>query len=151
MKEQLVSEWMTHEVISVSPDRTVPEAIRIMKEYEIRRLPVVDEDGRLIGIVTQGDLQQASPSDATTLSLFELNYLLAKLPVRDVMTREPITVTPITRIAHAAQLMLEHKIGGLPVLEHGKLTGIITESDIFRMLVLGNVPAVRLGEKQEKQ
>jgi CBS domain-containing protein len=107
-----------------------------MMDHSIRRLPVVD-DGRLVGIVTLGDIREAEASDATSLSIFELHYLLAKLRVSEFMTRDPITVSPAALIDRAAQIMLEHKIGGLPVVERGKLVGIITESDIFRMLVMG--------------
>jgi acetoin utilization protein AcuB len=142
MKKLLVKDWMTPDPITISSDTTLPEAHRIMKENHIRRLPVVD-DGRLVGIVTWGDIREASASDCTSLDVFELVYLLDTLPVRHFMTRNPVTVTPITPIARAAQLMLEHKIGGLPVVDHrGKLVGIITESDIFRVLVLGRAEKV---------
>lgn len=136
MKDQLVQDWMTRDPITITGDTTLPHAHRLMQDHNIRRLPVVDE-GVLVGIITLGDVREAEPSDATSLSIFELNYLLAKLPVSDIMTPDPITVTPITTIARAAQLMLEHKVGGLPVVDRGKLVGIITESDIFRMLVKG--------------
>jgi len=136
MKDQLVRDWMTRDPITITSDTALPHAHRLMQDHSIRRLPVVDE-GVLVGIITLGDVREAEPSDATSLSIFELNYLLAKLPVSDIMTSNPITVTPITTIARAAQLMLEHKVGGLPVVDRGKLVGIITESDIFRMLVKG--------------
>jgi acetoin utilization protein AcuB len=137
MITQLVGNWMTPEPITITSETTLPEAHRLMKEKNIRRLPVVHE-GKLVGIVTWGDIREASASDATSLDIFELHALLDKLPVRQFMTRNPITVHTITTIARAAQLMLEHKIGGLPVVDqHRRLVGIITESDIFRMLVLG--------------
>jgi acetoin utilization protein AcuB len=137
MKKLVVKDWMTPDPIVVTSDTTLPEAHRAMKEHNIRRLPVVDE-GRLVGIVTWGDIREASASDCTSLDVFELTYLLENLPVRTFMTRNPITVTPLTTIARASQIMLEHKIGGLPVVDHrGALVGIITESDIFRVLVLG--------------
>jgi len=136
MNKQLVKDWMTRDPIVITPETTLPEAHRIMAEHKIRRLPVVD-NGKLVGIVTRGDIREASPSDATSLSIFELNYLLAKLAVKQIMTRKPVTVKPGTTVERAAQIMLEHKIGGLPVVEGGNLVGIITESDIFRMLVLG--------------
>jgi acetoin utilization protein AcuB len=142
MKKLLVEDWMTPDPITIDSGVTLPEAHRIMKENHIRRLPVVD-DGRLVGIVTWGDIREASASDCTSLDMFELFYLLETLPVRQFMTRDPITVTPITPLARAAQLMLEHKIGGLPVVDHrGRLVGIITESDIFRVLVLGKAEKV---------
>jgi acetoin utilization protein AcuB len=137
MTTQTVSVWMTPNPVTVTPETTLPEAHRLMKERRIRRLPVMDGD-KLVGIVTWGDIREASPSDATSLDIYELHTLLAKLSVREIMTRSPITVRPTTSIARAAQLMLEHKIGGLPVVNrHGRLIGIITESDIFRVLVLG--------------
>lgn len=136
MKDQLVQDWMTRDPVTITSDTALPYAHRLMQDHKIRRLPVVEE-GVLVGIITLGDIREAEPSDATSLSIFELNYLLAKLPVSDIMTPDPITVTPITTIARAAQLMLEHKVGGLPVVDRGKLVGIITESDIFRLLVQG--------------
>jgi acetoin utilization protein AcuB len=137
MRTQIVSKWMTPDPITVTPQTMLPEAHRLMKDSDIRRLPVLD-NGRLVGIVTWGDIREASASDATSLDFFELHTLLARLPVRAFMTRNPITVHPITTIARTAQLMLEHKIGGVPVVDHrSRLIGIITESDIFRVLVLG--------------
>jgi CBS domain-containing protein len=131
----MVREWMTSPVLSVSPLTSISSAHQIMKENGIRRLPVVEND-QLVGIVTIGDVREASPSEATTLSIWELNYLWARLTVEKVMTREVITVKPEDLIIDAAELMLEHKIGGLPVVSSkGKLVGILTESDIFRMLV----------------
>lgn len=139
-----VKDWMTVDVITTSGFTSISEAHRIMSEKAIRRLPVVD-DGKLVGLVSIGDVREASPSDATTLSIWELNYLWAQLTVEKVMTRNTITVTPDMPILDAAELMLEHKISGLPVLdESGKLKGIITESDIFRMLVRTRTPAVAL-------
>lgn len=138
MNDKLVRDWMTSDPITITGQTVLPEAHRLMKEHGIRRLPVV-ENGKLVGIVTLGDIREAEPSDATSLSIFELHYLLAKLPVSQFMTRDPITVTPLTPIGRAAQIMLENKIGGLPVVDRGKLVGIITESDIFRMLILGKV------------
>jgi acetoin utilization protein AcuB len=135
LKQHKVRDWMTANPITISPRTTLPEAHQIMKEKRIRRLPVVDENGRLVGIVTLGDVREASPSDATSLSIFELNYILARLTVDKIMTRKVITVTPDTPIYETARLMLEHKIGGLPVVEDGRVVGIITESDIFKMVV----------------
>ena len=138
MAEQLVKDWMTTDVIVVPSNATLPRAKRLMRDRSVRHLPVVD-DGRLVGIITWGDVREASASDSTTLSIFELHTLLDQLSVRQIMTRNPITVCPITTIASAAHLMLQHKIGGLPVIDHkGRLVGIITESDIFQMVVLGH-------------
>ncbi len=135
METTLVKDWMSKDVVTVTPHTTLPDAHKIMKERKIRRLPVVDDHGHLVGIVTRGDVREASPSDATTLSIYELNYLLAKLTVDKIMTKNPVTVTPDTSMKDASRLMLEHKIGGLPVVESGKVVGIITESDIFRFMV----------------
>ncbi len=140
MKKIQVRDWMTPNPITIDIKTTLPEAHKLMKECHIRRLPVVDH-GKVVGILTQGDIREASPSDATSLSIFELNYLLAKLNVEKIMTRDPITIAPTSTIREAAQIMLDHKIGGLPVIEGDKLVGIITESDIFRVLVQEPEPA----------
>ena len=137
MKKELVFRWMSHDPITVTPDTGLLDADKIMHRYNIRRLPVVKDNGKLVGIVTQGDIREASPSDATSLSIWELNYLLTKVKVKEIMTRDPITVYSTDTISKAARLMLENKVGGLPVIDplHGVLMGIITESDIFRLIV----------------
>ena len=135
-----VSDWMTKQVITTTRQTPISAAHQMMSEKNIRRLPVI-EDGKLLGIVTIGDVREASPSDATTLSIWELNYLWAQLTVEKIMTRNLLTVAPDTSILDAAEIMLEHKVSGLPVVdEHHKLVGIITESDIFRMLVRTRTP-----------
>jgi CBS domain-containing protein len=135
LEDYLVKEWMNSPVTSVTTQTPISQAHQIMKEQGIRRLPVVD-DGKLVGIITIGDVREASPSDATTLSIWELNYLWAQLTVDKVMTRAVTTVAPDAPLIDAAQLMLDHKVSGLPVVDaDGQLVGIITESDIFRMLV----------------
>lgn len=135
MKNVIVKTWMTANPITVSPEMTLPEAHQLMKEQRVRRLPVVDKDKHLVGIISLSDVLEAEPSDATTLSIYELNYLLAKLTVQKIMTRDVYMLSPEDSIATAARLMLEKKIGGLPVVENGHVVGIITESDIFRMVV----------------
>lgn len=138
----MVSEWMTTPVISIAPSTPISTAHQMMKDYGIRRLPVVEEN-RLVGIITLGDVREASPSDATTLSIWELNYLWAQLTVDRVMTRKILTVHPTDLILDAARIMLEHKVSGLPVInEREELVGIITESDIFRMLVENKTKAI---------
>ena len=134
VQEERVKDWMSAKVVTISPEQTLPDAHEIMKKRKIRRLPVV-ENGELAGIITLGDLREAGPSDATSLSIFEMNYLLARLKVGEIMTRDPLTVSPQTGLTEAAKLMLHHKIGGLPVVEGNKVVGIITESDIFRAYV----------------
>ena len=137
MKRERVRNWMTADPITVKLETSLPEVHQIMVSEEIRRLPVVDEKGRLIGIVTLGDVRGAQPSPATSLSIWEMNYLLSNLNVEKIMTPDPITVNPDQTIGEAARIMLENRISGLPVTEaDGRLVGIITESDIFSMVVL---------------
>jgi acetoin utilization protein AcuB len=134
-EEVRVRDWMTESVISVPPDTPIAQAHQIMKKNKIRRLPVVENE-RLVGIVTIGDIREATPSDATSLSIWELNYLWAQLKVENVMSRKVLTIGIEEPLINAANIMLESKVSGLPVLdEEGKIAGIITESDVFRMLV----------------
>lgn len=137
-----VKEWMTTDVLTTNPQTAISAAHQIMIDKQVRRLPVVDK-GKLVGLITIGDVREASPSDATTLSIWELNYLWSQLTVDRVMTPNLLTVTPETPIIDVAELMLEHKVSGLPVVDENKaLVGIITESDIFRMLVRSRSPKV---------
>jgi acetoin utilization protein AcuB len=136
MSTELVRDWMTSEVISVTPKTTLPQAHELMTSHHIRRLPVIRNNGQLVGIVTLGDIRGAEPSQATSLSIWEVNYLLAKLRVDEIMTLHPITTSANSTIGEAARLMLDHKVSGLPVVDEvGGVVGIITESDIFRMVV----------------
>jgi len=128
----VVRDQMTATPITARPETTVPDALRLMRERRIRRLPIVDRRGRLAGIVTDRDLLYASPSPATSLSIWELNYLLGRLTVDKVMTREVVTVADDAPIEEAARMMADHKIGGLPVVKDGALVGVITETDVFR-------------------
>ena len=131
----LVREWMTSPVEAVGPHSPVSDAYNTMMRKGIRRLPVVERE-RQVGIVTLGDLREARPSPASSLSIYELNYLLAKLTVAQVMTHNPFMITPDTPIQKAARIMLERKVSGLPVVDaQDRVVGIITESDIFRMLI----------------
>ena len=134
MKKNLVRDWMSANPLTIDPKTSMHDAHKLMRERHVRRLLVVEND-KLIGIVTLGDVQMAEPSSATSLSIFELNYLLAKLTIDEIMTRNPITVQVSATVRDAAKLMLDHTIGGLPVMDGDKLVGIITESDIFRVLV----------------
>ena len=137
MGRQLVKDWMTHDLVTISKDTSLTVASHLMKAKDIRHVLVI-ERRKLVGVVTWGDIREASASDATSLSVFELAYLLDNLAVSKIMTRHPITVAPTATIADAAQIMLENKIGCLPVIEQGRPVGILTESDIFRMLVTSN-------------
>lgn len=129
-----VREHMSAPAIVVSPDTPVAKAMEILRARRIGRLPVVD-DGRLVGIVSEPDLLRALPSPATSLSVWEMPELLERLPVREVMTHDVVVVEPATRVQDAAQLMVDRRIGGLPVVEGGRVVGIITETDVFRVLV----------------
>jgi CBS domain-containing protein len=137
MKKELVYYWMSPEPITVTPDTTLVEANKILRDYDIRRLPVVDENGNVVGIVTLGDIREASASGATSLNVWELNYLLAKLKIKEVMAPNPITVYFTDTIAKATNLMLENKVSGLPVVDpaRGTLLGIITETNIFHFII----------------
>jgi CBS domain-containing protein len=134
MNDAPIRSWMTSELITITPQTSLPEAQQIMLEHRIRRLPVTDR-GRLVGILTLGDIREAKASDATTLSVYELNYLLDRLLVKDIMTPNPITIGPDEPVGEGARLMYENKIGGLPVVENGSLVGMITESDLCRLLM----------------
>jgi acetoin utilization protein AcuB len=128
----LIKDWMTKEPITITESTSMIKAIHIMKERRFRRLPVVT-DGRLVGMVTDRDLKEASPSKATSLDVHELYYLLAELQVKEIMSRNPISVSQDDTVEHAAQIMLEHTISGLPVVDgRGIVVGIITQSDVFR-------------------
>jgi acetoin utilization protein AcuB len=133
-----IKDVMTRNPVTADSETLVLDAQKLMKENNIRRLPVVDK-GKLVGIVTKHDLLEASPSPATSLSVFELNYLLAKMKVKEIMKKNPVTITPDTPFEEALRLGQEKKIGAFPVVENGKLVGITTESDIIRFVtrVLG--------------
>ncbi len=130
-----VGDRMSQPVISVGPKEPIQDALNLMREKSVRRLPVVNDQGDLIGIISEQDLLEASPSDATSLSIWELNYLISKVTVDDVMTKEVITVKEDTPIQEAARIMADSKIGGLPVLRNGDVVGIVTETDLFKILL----------------
>jgi acetoin utilization protein AcuB len=131
----LVKNWMSKEVITVDADDTMQNAIYILQEQNIKMLPVMD-DASLVGIITDRDLKKASPSDATTLDMHELLFLISKIKVRDLMKEPVFTARPDDTVEEAAALLLEKKISGLPVIdENNRLVGIITRSDIFRVLL----------------
>jgi len=128
----LVRERMSHEPITITPDVPVTDALSLMRERKIRRLPVLDSHSKLVGIVSDQDLLYASPSPVSSLSVWEMHYLLGKLKVEEVMTRKVITVTEDTPLEEAARIMADNKIGGLPVMRDDKLVGIVTETDLFK-------------------
>lgn len=121
---------MTANPYTVSPEATIAEALELMRHRNIRRVPVV-KNGKLVGIISEKKLLEVSPSPATSLSIFEINYLLSKTKVDSVMTKNPITVSPNDLLEEAATRMRDNDVGALPVVDSGKVVGIITESDIF--------------------
>ncbi len=131
----LVGERMTRNPIVIRQDTPLDEAMKIMRDNRIRRLPVLNEKGALVGIVSERDLLYASPSPATSLSVYELHYLLSKIKVAEVMTTGVITVTEDTPLEEAARIMADNKIGGLPVVRNGDVVGIITETDLFKIFL----------------
>ena len=143
----LVGARMTHPVITIHPKRPIHDALNLMNKEHIRRLPVVDKKGDLLAMVSESDLLHASPSDATSLSIYELNYLLSKITIKHIMSTDVITVTEDTPIEEAARIMADNKIGGLPVVLNNKVVGIITETDLFKVfleLLGAREPGIRL-------
>ena len=131
----LIRERMSKPVITIHPNMPLQDALDLMRKEQIRRLPVVDNHGCLIGIVSEGDLLHASPSDATSLSVYEVNYLLSKITVEEVMSKIVITVTEDTPLEEAARIMADNKIGGLPVVRDNEVVGVITETDLFKIFL----------------
>jgi len=140
----LVQGWMTTDVATIEENTSMMKASIVMKEKKIRCLPVVDEKGRLVGIVSDRDLRDAAPSKATTLDVYELNYLLSSMKIKDIMSKKLVVVRPDETVEFAAILMLENKISSLPVVnKKGELIGIITQTDIFKVLI--NIAGVYSG------
>lgn len=131
----LVKRRMSTPVIPVGPDVPIMEALKTMQDKAIRRMPVLDKHGKLIGIVSDKDLLNAAPSDATTLSVWELNYLIGQVKVKDVMSKKVLTVKEDTPIEEAAFAMSENKIGGMPVMRGDQVVGLITETDLFKIFL----------------
>ncbi len=131
----LVRNWMSKQTVAIDLDQSMQEASGLMKKHAIRMLPVLKK-GQLVGIVTDRDLKRASASDATTLEIHELLYLLSRIKVKDIMTRDPITVPDDYTVEETAEVLLKNKISGAPVLgASGQVIGVITQSDIFRVLI----------------
>ncbi len=131
-----VRDRMSTQPVTITPDMPFQDALQLMRERRFRRLPVVNESGELVGIVSERDLLYASPSRAISLSVWELNYLLNRLKIQELMTQEVFTTTPDTFIEDAARLMAEKKIGGLPVVDEARhVVGVITETDIFKTFI----------------
>jgi acetoin utilization protein AcuB len=127
---------MSAPAVNISANTPFEDALKLMRDRQFRRLPVVDKKGKLIGIISERDLLHAAPSEATSLSVWEVHYLLSKIQIKEIMSKDVITTTPDTPVEDAARLMVSHKIGGLPVVdEHKDVVGVITETDIFKAFV----------------
>lgn len=127
---------MSSPAVTATPDTPFQDALKLMRDHRFRRLPVVNKKGKLVGIVSERDLLYASPSPATSLSVWEMTYLLSRIHVQEIMTKEVITTMPDIPIEDAAHLMADNKIGGLPVVdEDNRVVGVITETDIFKAFV----------------
>lgn len=138
-----VADWMTRKVISVTADNNIVEAIKSMKEKKIKHLPVVDGSGKVVGILSDRDIKEFTPSKVSSFEVRELNYILYTTKVKAIMKKKVFTTSPETPIEEAALTMLENDIGCLPVVEHKKLVGIISDRDLFRVLV--DITGVRQG------
>lgn len=126
-----VKDFMTRKVVYVSPDTTVAHTADMMREQGLRRLPVIKND-RLVGVVTERTMAEASPSKVTSLSIYEMNYLLNKTKIRDIMARDVVTVSPYASLEDAVYAMMKNQVGILPVVEAGQVFGVITEKDVFK-------------------
>ncbi len=132
----IIKDWMTSDVITIDPEASMMRAAKLMKEKGIRRLPVVDAKGALVGIVSDRDIKEASPSKATTLDVHELYYLLSEIKVKNIMTPNPMTIRDTDTVVKCAAIMHDKKISGLPVLnEANKLVGIMTQNEVYRVLL----------------
>lgn len=131
----LVKHWMSKKVVSIGPDDSMQDATSLMREHKIRMLPVLKR-GKLIGVVSDTDLKRASASDATALDVHEMLYLISKIKVKDIMTKNPVTVHQDYTVEETAEIMMKDKISGMPVVdEQGKVVGIITRDDLFQVLM----------------
>lgn len=132
---ETVRQWMSCPAIVAPATMVLPEARRLLRQRRIRRLPVVDAAGRLVGIVTEGDINRVSDSHVTDVRDYNLYHRVSDLPIGEIMTREVVTSTPDMPIIEVARLLLDHRIGGVPVVEDDQVVGVVTESDLFRLIV----------------
>lgn len=131
----LVKNWMSKKVIAIDVDDSMQHAISLMKENSIRLLPVL-KNGKLVGVVTDRDLKRASPSDATTLDVHEMLYLIAKIKIKDIMNKDPITVPENFTVEETAEVLMKHKLSGVPVVsDKGQVVGVITQHDLFKVVI----------------
>jgi len=131
----LVKNWMSKKVISIDLEDSMSHAVSLIKEHKVRMMPVTKK-GKLVGVVSDSDLKKASASDATTLDVHELLYLLSKIKIKDIMTKNPITVPPDYTVEETAEILMKNKISGVPVVDKaGEIVGIITRDDLFKVLI----------------
>ena len=130
-----VKQRMTLNPVTVTPDTSVSEALNVMRQAQVRRMPVLDKHGHLVGIVAEKDLLYASPSPATSLNVYEIGYLLSKLKVKEIMAKDVVTITEDAPLEEGARVMVDNNVGALPVMRGKELVGIITETDIFKVLL----------------
>jgi acetoin utilization protein AcuB len=133
--EMIIERRMTRNPVTASPDMSVSDASALMKREKVHRLPVLDKDKKLVGIITEKDILYASPSPVSTLSIHEMAYLLSQLTVKKLMTRDVVTIDKNITVEEAARLMVDQDLSSLPVLENGKLIGIVSKSDLFKILL----------------
>lgn len=131
-----VRNWMTSPAIVASETMVLPDARRQLREKRIRRMPVINAEGQLVGIITEGDINRVSDSHITDVRDYNMYHRVGDLPIRDIMTRSVVFVSPDTPIQDVARLMYDHRIGGIPVVDQDHIIGMITESDLFRMIVV---------------
>jgi acetoin utilization protein AcuB len=133
--KMLVKDWMSKDIISIEPNDSMHNATKLLKEHNIKMLPVINNN-KLVGVVTDRDLKQAMASDATSLEIHELVYLLMKIKIKDIMTKKPITVHRDFTVEETAEILLHNRISGVPVVDgRGNVVGIITQTDLFRVLI----------------
>ena len=131
----IIERRMTKNPVTINPEASVVEASELMKKEKVHRLPVLDRDKNLIGVISEKDIRFATPSPASSLSIHEMAYLLSKLTVRKLMTKNPVTISRTTTVEEAARLMVDQDLSCLPVVEDGKLVGIVSKSDMFKILL----------------
>ncbi|MGN0907914.1 MAG: CBS domain-containing protein [Bullifex sp.] len=131
----IIERRMTKNPVTINPEASVVEASELMKKEKVHRLPVLDRDKNLIGVISEKDILFATPSPASSLSIHEMAYLLSKLTVRKLMTKNPVTISRTTTVEEAARLMVDQDLSCLPVVEEGKLVGIVSKSDMFKILL----------------
>jgi CBS domain-containing protein len=131
-----VRRWMSSPALVADESMPLPDVRRQLKQQQVRRLPVVNAAGQLVGIITEGDINRVSDSHVTDVRDYSLYHRVADLPIGEIMTRAVVTVTPDTSIMDVARLLLDHRIGGVPVVEDDQIVGMITESDLFRLIVV---------------